>query len=72
MHAARKGEEEEEERRRRRKKPRKKPLRRARDLNPRPFGYEPSVLSIRPRRHAIGDNTSFGEPDLNKTILKRC
>ena len=33
----------------RRKKPRKKPLRRDQDLNPRTLSPEPSVLSIRPR-----------------------
>ena len=51
------GEEEERGKKKegRRKKPRKKPLRRARELNPRTleiFAHKPSVLSTRRRRHA--------------------
>ena len=44
--------EEKEEGEEEEKKPRKVPLRRDRDSNSRPHEYEPSTLSIRPRRHA--------------------
>ena len=41
----------------RRKKPRKKTLRHNRDLNPRSLSPEPSMLSIRPRRPALKEES---------------
>ena len=55
----------------RRKKPRKKPLRRDRDLNPRTLSPEPSVLSTRPRRPAQAINLDIVAKVIKLTILGR-
>ena len=57
------GKEEE----RKRKKPRKKPLRRDRDLNPRTLSPEPSMLTIRPRHPAL-----LLIPNLSTKLVRVC